>query len=87
MKKIINILLFLTIIIFFFITFKYYSSNNNIEAKYFNRQNIDKIINTKISNLPILKNDTNNVIQFNDGYSNQIKKDKPRTFWNLLKSK
>ena len=34
-----------------------------------------------------LKNDTNNVIQFNDGFSNKIKDDKPRSFWNLLKSK
>ena len=41
----------------------------------------------KITNLPILKNDTNNVIQFNDGYSNEMKNDKPRSFWNLLKSK
>ena len=43
--------------------------------------------NKKISNLPILKNDTNNVIQFNDGFSNKIKDDKTRSFWNLLKSK
>ena len=85
MEKIINILLFLAIIIFFFITFKYYSSNNNIEAKNFNRQNIDKIINTKISNLPILKNDTNNVIEFNDGFNNKNTNDKSRSFWNLLK--
>ena len=40
-----------------------------------------------LKNLPILKNDTNNVIQFNDGYSNEIQNDKPRNFWNLLKSK
>jgi hypothetical protein len=86
MIKVINILLFLIIIIFFFITFKYYSSNNNIEAKSFNRQNIDKIINTKISNLPVLKNDTNNVIEFNDGFNNKKKNDIPRSFWNLLKA-
>ena len=70
----------------FFITYKYYSSKKNIEAKDFNRNNINEIINKKISNLPILKNDTNNVIEFNDGLSNEIKKDKPRSFWNLLKS-
>ena len=86
MKKIINILLFLTIIIFFFITFKYYSSNNNVEAKYFNRQNINKTLNKKISNLPVLKNDTNNVIEFNDGFNTKNKDDKPRSFWNLLKA-
>ena len=87
MNKSINIFFFILILIFFFTTFKYYSSNKNIEAKDFNRKNIDKIINTKSSNLPVLKNDTNNVIEFNDGFSNKIKNDKPRSFWNLLKTK
>jgi len=35
--------------------------------------------------LPILRNDTINVIEFNDGYSNKNKINKPRSFWNLLK--
>jgi|TARA_B100002052_G_scaffold268521_1_gene267226 hypothetical protein len=87
MTKVIKILLFLLVLIFFSITFKYYSSNKNIAAKDFNRNNIDKILNTKISDLPILQNDTNNVIEFNDGFSNENKSDKPRSFWNLLKSK
>ena len=58
----------------------------NIKNKEFNRNNIDQILNDKISNLPILTNDTDNVIEFNDGFSNEIKNDKPRSFWNLLKS-
>ena len=72
---------------FFFTTYKYYSSTKNIKSKDYNRNNIDKIINNKISNLPILKNDTNNVIEFNDGFSNEIKNEKSRSFWKLLKSK
>lgn len=87
MSKIINILFLILILLFYFFTYKYYSSQKNIGAKDFNRKNIDKIINQKILNLPILKNNTNNVIQFNDGYSNEIKKDKSRSFWDLLKSK
>ncbi len=87
MKKTINIFSFLLVLIFFLLTFKYYSSQKNIETRDFNRNNINEIINLKISNLPILKNDTSNVIQFNDGFSNEIKNDKPRSFWNLLKSK
>ena len=71
--------------IFFFNIYSFYSSNKNLESKEFNRNNIDQIINKKISNLPILKNDTNNVIEFSDVLSNEIKKDKPRSFWNLLK--
>lgn len=87
MKKIISIF-FLVIISFFFIsTYKYYSSNKNIEVKNYNRNNINEIINKKIKDLPILENDTNNIIQFNDGLSNKINIDKPRSFWNLLKFK
>ena len=86
MNKIMNIFLFIIILIFFLSTYNFYSSNINIDAKEFNRLNINKIIETKITNLPILNSDTNNVIVFNDGYSNEIKNDKPRSFWNLLKS-
>ena len=87
MKKVINIFSLVLILIFFLLTFKYYSSQKNIQTRDFNRVNIEEIINMKISNLPILKNDTNNVIQFNDGFPNEMKNDKPRSFWNLLKSK
>ena len=87
MGKIFNIFLVILTLIFFFNIYSFYSSNKNLESKEFNRSNIDQIINTKISNLPILKNDTDNVIEFNDGLSNEIKNDKPRSFWNLLKFK
>ena len=85
MGKIFNIFLGILILIFFFNIYSFYSSNKNLESKEFNRSNINQIINTKISNLPILKNDTDDVIKFNDGFSNEIKNDKPRSFWNLLK--
>ena len=87
MGKIFNIFLGILILIFFFNIYSFYSSNKNLLSKEFNRNNIDQIINKKISNLPILKNDTDNVIEFNDGFSNEIKNDKPRSFWNLLKFK
>ena len=86
MQKILSIFFLILVIIFFGSIFKYYSSNINIKNKEFNRNNIDQILNDKISNLPILKNDTDNVIEFNDGFSNEIKNDKPKSFWNLLKS-
>jgi len=87
MNKYINIFLFMLVITFFVSTYKYYSSSINIEVKNYNRKNIDIIINNKISNLPILNNDTDNVIEFNDGYSNEIKNENPRRFWKLLKFK
>ena len=87
MNKIVNIFFLIIILIFFLSIYKYYSSNKNINSKEFNRKNIDSIINTKISNLPTLNNDTNNVIIFNDGYTEEIKNDKIRSFWNLLKDR
>ena len=87
MSKIFNIFLGILILIFFFNIYSFYSSNKNLESKEFNRSNINQIINAKISNLPILKNDTDDVIEFNDGFSNEIKNDKIRSFWNLLKFK
>ena len=87
MKKIINIFFLTLIIIFFFSIYKFYSSNQNIQIKKFNRDNLDQIISSKILNLPLLDNDTNNIIEFNDGFSNEIKDNKPRSFWNLLRPK
>ena len=86
MGKILNIFFFFLILIFFLNTYRYYSSNKNIEAKGYNRNNINEIINDKTKNLKLLENDTDNIIIFNDGFSNKIKDNKPRSFWNLLKS-
>ena len=87
MNKVINILFIAVILSFFMVTYKYYSSSQNIEKKNYNRNNIDEIINTKISNLPILENDTKNVIEFNNSLENGKSKEKKRSFWNLLKIK
>ena len=78
MNKVLNILIAITIIIFFLITYNYYSSNTNVNTKRYNRSNIDQIIRNKIVNLPILNNDTNNVIEFNDGFSNKINDEKKK---------
>ena len=85
MNKFINTFFLLIVIIFFISLYKYYSSNTNIETKSYNRNNINEIISTKISDLPILINDTDDVIIFNDGLSNTNNKKKKRSFWNLLK--
>ncbi len=74
-------------IFFIFSTFKYYVSNTNIKTTNFNKNNAGKLLKEKMLDLPILQSDTNNVIEFNDTFSNEIKKDKTRSFWNLLKFK
>ena len=85
MYKIFNLLLIAIILLFFFNIYNYYSSNKNIKNINLNRSNIEKIVRTKISNIPILEDDTNNVIEFNSSFSEKIKDNKKRSFWNLLK--
>ena len=46
---------------------------------------VDQIINEKINNLPILDNDTNNVVEFNDSFDDEINNNKKRNFWDLFK--
>tara|TARA_Y100000389_G_C17417996_1_gene494920 strand:+ start:433 stop:696 length:264 start_codon:yes stop_codon:yes gene_type:complete len=87
MHKVFNILILILIMFFYFNIYKYYSSNKNLKSKDFMRNNIDQIIKDKISDLPILTNDTNNVILFNDTFTNEMENNKPRSFWDLLKSK
>ena len=77
--------MFLLIIIFILSIYNYYSSNKNVDAKNYNRKNIDRILKEKIFDLPVLKNDTNNVIEFNNSLKDDIEENKKRSFWNLLK--
>ena len=85
MIKIFNIIMFLLIIIFILSIYNYYSSNKNVDAKNYNRKNIDRILKEKIYDLPVLKNDTNNVIEFNNSLKDETEENKKRSFWDLLK--
>ena len=85
MIKISNIVMFLLIIFFILSIYNYYSSNKNVDAKNYNRKNIDQILKEKIIDLPVLKNDTNNVIEFNNSLNDGIEENKKRSFWDLLK--
>ena len=87
MFKFFNIFFLMLILFFTFSTFNYYTSNQNLKVKDFNRKNINQIINDKISNLPVLDNDTNNVIYYNNSLNDTMQKNAPRSFWNLLKIK
>ena len=75
----------LLIIFFILSVYEYYSSNKNIQNKSFNRDNIDQILKDKVNDIPILSNDTDNVIEFNNSMDNEINTQKKRNFWNLLK--
>ncbi len=73
----------LIIVGFFIITFNYYNSEKNIKSINNNRGKITNKILENVNNLPILKNDTDKVVEFNSGYQNEEKKIK-RNFWDLF---
>tara|TARA_B100000686_G_scaffold99268_1_gene106379 strand:- start:199 stop:465 length:267 start_codon:yes stop_codon:yes gene_type:complete len=85
LKNILNIFIIISIVVFFFSIFKYYSSNHNIKKMNLNRENIEQILENKVVDITVLPNDTNEVIEFNSGFADEIKNDEPRNFWKLLK--
>ena len=73
----------LTIIFFLLFIFIIYFSSDNRKKIIKNRSNFNYNIQKKNLNLPILENDTNNIIEYNfEGSKNNIIK--KRYFWNLL---
>tara|TARA_A100001015_G_scaffold279659_1_gene341057 strand:- start:550 stop:810 length:261 start_codon:yes stop_codon:yes gene_type:complete len=79
-------LLILTIIfLFFFIIFNYYLSDKNKNLVINNRSNMNKNMLKNISDLPVLYNDTNDVIEFSSGLDNSNKQNFKRNFWDLFK--
>tara|TARA_A100001015_G_scaffold311185_1_gene413939 strand:+ start:2843 stop:3100 length:258 start_codon:yes stop_codon:yes gene_type:complete len=81
-KKIFLLIIIALIIIFLYLIFLYYNSENNKEKIFLKRNNIDNSILNNSYNLPLLKNDTSDIINFNSGFSNINKK--KRKFWELL---
>jgi hypothetical protein len=69
---------------FIFFVVSTYISNTNREKVIKNRTNIYSKIKENIIILPLLKNNTNDVIEFNSGY-NENKSKVKRNFWNLFK--
>ena len=84
MTKIVNALFIFIIFMFFFIIYNYYSSNKNINSKIYNRSNADQILKEKIKDLPVIINDTDNVIEFNNSLDNKMINEKKRSFWDLF---
>ena len=76
----------MSLLIIFFIlgVSNFYLSNKNISLKDYNRSNIDLILKEKIRDLPILANDTNDILEFNDSFDEEKNNEKKRSFWELL---
>ena len=85
MLKEIKYLFFIVIItLFIFFTGKYYFSNENIKNSYRSYKNIDQKIKDYSKNLPLLKNDTKNIIEYVK--QTDKKKKKKFNFWKLLEN-
>jgi len=85
MLKEIKYLIFTVIIVlFFFFTGRYYFSDENIKKSYRSYKNIDEKIKVYSKDLPLLENDTQNIIEYVKQTNN--KKKKKFNFWKLLEN-
>ena len=85
MFKEIEYFIFIFIIcLFLFLTGRYYFSDTNKKNSYRSLQNIDQKINTYSKNIPILQDDTKNIIEYVEQSS--TKKKKKFNFWKLLET-
>ena len=85
MLKEIKYFIFIVIIsLFLFFTGKYYFSDENIKNSYRSHKNINEKVKIYSKKLPLLKNDTENIIE----YVKQIEKKKKKkfNFWKLLEN-
>lgn len=84
-KKFFLLLIIILIVLFCYFIINEYLSDSNIKKKNLNRININKKLSENLNNLLILKNDTDNVIEFNSGFNIDENNKKKRNFWNLIK--
>ena len=85
MLKEIKYLIFIIVIsVFIFFTGRYYFSDENLKNSYRSFKNNDKKIKLYSENLPVLENDTQDIIE----YVKQTNKDKKKkfNFWKLLEN-
>ena len=85
MLKEIKYLIFIVVIsVFIFFTGRYYFSDENLKNSYRSYKNNDEKIKQYSENLPILENDTQDIIE----YVKQTNKDKKKkfNFWKLLEN-
>ena len=81
-KEIKHLLYLFVIFLFFFLTAKYYFSDSHKKKSYRLQSNIDKRIEIYSKNIPILENDTKNIIEYVK--NTHAKKKKKYHFWKLL---
>ena len=85
LKEVRYVVYLLTIFFSIFFVIKFYLSENNI--KWSNRVILQyqNILDKKLISLPIIKDDTNDIIEYT-GEIEDFKNKKQRKFWDLLKT-
>ena len=85
LKEVKYVVYLLTIFFFIFFVIKFYLSENNI--KWSNKVILQykNISDKKFINLPIIKDDTSNIIEYTSEIED-FKNKKQRKFWDLLKT-
>ncbi len=83
-KEIKNLIFIFIICLFIFLTGKYYFSDTNKKNSYRSLSTIDEKINAYSKRLPLLEDNTKNIIEYVEQTNN--KKKKKFNFWELLES-
>jgi len=84
LKKVINSFFLLLFFIFTILTITFYFSDENIRKTNKFRSLYSINLNKMINNLPLLKNDTSDIIQYKNDVEIYKKKKKNYIFWDLL---
>ena len=84
LNEIKNLIYLLIIFLFLFLIGKYYFSDTNKKNSYRSLNNIDEKIDIFAEKLPVLENDTKNIIEYVEQSNN--KKKKKFNFWKLLET-
>ena len=84
-SNIVKLLAFIIFLLFFTLVFNYYFSEKNLNRVINQRENIQTKMIKNTSDLPILRNNTKDVIEFNSGFENKDNERLKRSFWELFK--
>ena len=84
LKEVKYVVYLLTIFFFIFFVIKFYLSENNIKWSNKVILQYQNILDKKFINLPIIKDDTNDIIEYTNEVE-EFKNKKQRKFWELLK--
>ena len=85
LKEVKYVVYLLTIFFFIFFVIKFYLSENNIKLSNKVMLQHQNILDKKLINLPIIKDDTNDIIEYTSEIED-FKNKKQRKFWDLFKT-